>query len=547
MKNNKENSEIKIKYFLYARKSSESEDRQIQSIEDQISRLKKLAISLGIIIKEKDILTESKSAKKPNNRPIFDEMLNRIEKGEAQGILSWQLNRLSRNPVDSGRIGWMLQQGILKSIQTIDKEYKPEDNVLLFSVESGMANQFIIDLKKTSRRGMEGKAERGWLPSRAPIGYLNDKLNHTIIEDPERFSLVRKMWDMMLTGAYTPTKILEIITKEWRFKTPKWNRSGDKELAKSGIYNMFSNIFYTGNFNWGGEHYKGIHKPMITEDEFDRVQRLLGKSGKPRFGKHLHLYTGIIRCSECGCLHTACTKVKTLISTGEQKLYDYYYCTRKKKSIKCSQKKALTEKNLENQIGKILENSEINPIFLQWALDYLNTRNDKEVEDRTKIYQSQQNSYNKLQRELDNLTRMFYKELIEEEYFIKESEELKQKIKESKLILEKTEDRALKWLEFTKKTFQFATYARKHFFAPETTPEQKKEIMLGLGWNWTIKDQILNISKYKWMEKLENGYKPLKNKYERLELEKTLTEKERNTKIEGIRTEWGGYRELNPN
>src|SRR3989338_4656951 len=101
----------KIKYFLYARKSSESEDRQIQSIDDQINRLKKMAIDFNLNIKE--ILTESHSAKTPNMRPVFNKMLERIEKGEVDGILCWQVNRLSRNPVDSARVQWLLQQGII--------------------------------------------------------------------------------------------------------------------------------------------------------------------------------------------------------------------------------------------------------------------------------------------------------------------------------------------------------------------------------------------------------------------------------------------------
>ena len=136
----------KIKYFLYARKSSESEDRQVQSIDDQINRLKQLAKDLSLDIKK--TYTEAKSAKKPDNRPIFNEIIQRIENGEAGGILCWQINRLSRNPIDSGKLSWLLQQGILKSIQTIDRQYLPEDNVLLFNVESGMANQFILDLSK---------------------------------------------------------------------------------------------------------------------------------------------------------------------------------------------------------------------------------------------------------------------------------------------------------------------------------------------------------------------------------------------------------------
>ncbi|MBU1890634.1 recombinase family protein, partial [Patescibacteria group bacterium] len=200
---------IKTKYFLYARKSSESDDRQIQSIDDQVDRLKQLASDLSLDVKK--IYTESKSAKKPNNRPLFDEMIQRIEKGEANGILCWHINRLSRNPIDQGRITWLLQRGVLKSIKTIEKEYLPEDNVLILGVEGGVANQFIIDLSKATKRGISRKVKNGWRPSRAPLGYINDKFGEKgakkVLKDSERFALVRKMWDMVLTGDYCISQI----------------------------------------------------------------------------------------------------------------------------------------------------------------------------------------------------------------------------------------------------------------------------------------------------------------------------------------------------
>ena len=104
-----------IKYFLYIRKSSESEDRQVQSIEDQNIRLNALSAQLKLEIV--DVYEEAKSAKKPNNRPKFTEMLGRIRAGEANGILCWQINRLTRNPVDAGELQWMLQTNLIQSIQ----------------------------------------------------------------------------------------------------------------------------------------------------------------------------------------------------------------------------------------------------------------------------------------------------------------------------------------------------------------------------------------------------------------------------------------------
>ena len=533
----------KITYFLYARKSSESEDRQIQSIDDQISRMKDLANTLGISIKE--ILTEAKTAKKPYCRPVFTDMLERIEKGEAQGILCWQINRLSRNPIDSGTLSWMLQQGALKSIQTMERQYLPDDNVLLFNVESGMANQFIIDLRKTSRRGMEGKAERGWLPSRAPLGYLNDVLEHTIYEDVERFGLVRKMWDMMLTGNYTPQQIRQIANKEWGFRTAKTKRAGGVELANSVMYKTFNNIFYTGMFEWTGKIYQGNHKPMITMEEYDRVQIILGRKGKPRAQTHEFAYTGLMYCEVCGSMYTASEKTKLVKSTGELKTYAYYHCTRRKKDVECDQRSPMTLKEVEDQIDIELERFTILPKFQEWALEVLNKNNDKEIEDRTKIYENLHKSLTEAQKELDTLTKMRYRDLIDDDTFIKERDILKSKIAKFTNNLRETESRADKWLELTEKTFHFARYARKEFATG--TLEKKRAIFSGLGQNFSVKDKKIHIVRNEWLVPIEKAYPALELEFNRLELDETLDNTTRNERLAQLILSWGGYRESNPN
>lgn len=530
-------------YFLYARKSSESEDRQVQSIEDQVDRLKQLANEYGITIKE--ILTEAKTAKKPNCRPVFAEMLERIEDGEAQGILCWQINRLSRNPVDSGALSWMLQQNILQSIQTIDREYLPDDNVILFNVETGQANQFIIDLRKNCKRGMEGKADRGWLPSRAPLGYKNDRLEHIIIEDPERFHLVRKMWDMMLTGNYTPPQIREIVNREWGFRTPKTRRGGGVELANSVIYKMFTNLFYTGMFSWNGRVYNGNQKPMITLEEYDRVQVILGRDGKPRAQTHDFAFTGIMKCEVCGSMYTAIEKQKIVKSTGELKTYTYYHCTRKKKAVKCNQNNPMTLKEVEEQIDIELERYTILPKFQEWALDVLNRSNDKEIEDRTKIYEAQHKSLTETQKELDALTKMRYRELIDDETFIKERDDLKSKIVKLTSNLRETEDRAEKWLELTEKTFNFARYARKEFILGDLN--RKREMFSALGQNFWVKDKKIHIEPNEWFVPIEKAYPSLLSEYNRLELDKTLDNTSRNEQYAQIILTWCDYRDSNPN
>lgn len=529
----------KIKYFLYARKSSESEDRQVQSIDDQINRLKKLASDLNLDIKK--TYTEAKSAKKPDNRPIFDEMVERIENGEADGILCWQINRLSRNPIDSGKLSWLLQRGVLKSIQTIDRQYLPEDNVLLFSVETGVANQYILDLSKNTKRGMLSKLEKGWQTGIAPLGYINDKENKIILKDPERFNLIRKMWDLMLTGSYTPPQILEIANEEWGFTTRKFKRIGGRPLSRSGIYRIFTNLFYAGIIGGKGIQYEGGHEKMVTLEEYDHVQVLLGRKGKPRPKTHDFAFTGLIRCDVCGCLYTAETKQRVLKS-GEIREYTYYHCTRKTTKIKCDQRKNILLENLETMIENELEKYTILPEFLQWALEGLNKKNDTEIEDRTKIYEMRHKALAGAQKELDELTKMRYRQLIDDETFIKEKNELQTKIVQMKERLRETETRAEKWLELTEKTFNFATYARAAFLRADKMGkaglELKKEILMALGKTPIIKDEKLIIEPNKWFAPIKNEYPALEAKYSRLEPTKMPMDKAKTEALTSVRAQW---------
>ena len=525
----------KIEYFLYARKSSESEDRQIQSIDDQVKRLKQLANEQKLTIKK--VSTEAKSAKEPNSRPVFADMMQRIEKGEASGILCWQINRLSRNPVDSGRIQWALQKNILLSIQTIERAYVPEDNTLLFSVESGMAAQFIIDLRKNTLRGMYSKSEKGWAPVLAPIGYLNEKENHTIIKDPQKFSLVKKLWDLMITGSYTVSQVLEIANKDWGLRTNKSKRRGGGELTQTGMYRMFCNIFYTGLFEWGGKRYEGKHEPMITMEQYERVQELLGRKSNPRPQKHYFPFTGFIRCGDCGCLITAETRTKLVKGEGIMRTYTHYHCTHKKAKTQCKQREFTRAEDLEKQIEVKIAEISIIPEFKDWALEILRGSNDKEIEARTKIYETLHQTVVETQNQLDNLTRMRYKEQIDEDMFAQERDSLTNTILELRQRLKETESRADRWLELTERTFTFATYAHKAFlYGPLET---KKEIAVALGSYPLLKDKNLSISTNKWFNRVQKEYPVMIAEYQRFGLGELPMNTKQKDALASICMRWG--------
>jgi len=504
-----------IRYILYSRKSTESEDRQVQSIDDQVRLCKEKAQRFGLKIVK--IYTESKSAKKPDNRPLFSEMMKKIDDGEADGILCWHINRLSRNPIDSAQIQWHLQQRTIRSLQTIDREYLPDDNVLLFSVESGMANQYILDLGKSVKRGLQSKINKGWQIGLAPSGYLNDILNHTIIVDEERFGLVRQAWDLILTGNYTVPQVLDKLNNEWGFRTVKRKRSGNKPLAMSGLYKIFTNLFYAGIITYQEKEYPGKHKTMISLEEYDRVQMILGRKGKPRSQKYLFAYTGMIRCGVCGCSITAEKKKKIIKSTNEIHEYTYYRCTRKKKHINCKQH-PIRKEDLEIQMMREIDKITILPEFKDWALEYLNESNDREIEDRTEIYEMQHKTLVGTQKQLDNLTQMRYREMITDEEYISQRQPLQKEIARLKDKLRHTEQRAEEWLELTEKTFKFATFAQGHF--ANGNMEMKKSILAAIGSNFILKDGKLVIQGNKWLEPIKKAYPALEKEYQRLELNK---------------------------
>jgi len=502
-----------LKYFVYARKSSESEDKQVASIDAQLFELSKMAQDSSLSVVE--ILTESRSAKAPG-RPVFNDMVARIQNGEANGILCWKLNRLARNPIDGAAIQWMLQQGVIQHIQTYGRSYYPNDNVIVMAVELGMANQFIRDLSTDTKRGLSAKVERGWMPGRAPLGYINNRFREKgdkdIIIDKERFPLVRKMWDLLLDKQLPTAQIYDIATDDWGFRV----RSGNK-MAKSKIYDLFTNPFYYGKFSYRGEVRDGCHQPMITEDEFERAQYILGNRSKRRIRTHDFSYTGLIKCGECGGSIVAEEKHKTQ-KNGNKHHWVYYRCSKRIKRT-CSQKCVRLE-IIEAQIAELLGKIQIPPEFCRWALDILKSENSQESEDRTKILQTQRQAYDACLKRIDNLIDLRANGEIEDAEFSRKKSEYLVEKERLALLLADTDSRANSWLDYAERSFNFAETAAARFKTEDLST--KREILQALGSNLTLKDRKLFVDMTKPLSLISESAKEANALYKRLEPQKNV-------------------------
>lgn len=483
---------LRMKYFIYCRKSSEAEDRQVLSIESQLSTVHR-TIEGREGIEVVDIFQEAYSAKAPG-RSGFNEMLARIERGDAQGIITWAPDRLARNSIDGGRIIYLLDQGVMTDLKfaTYTFENNSQGKFML-QIMFGQSKYYSDALSENVKRGNRTKIEKGWRPSQAPLGYLNDQTTRTIVRDPIHFPLIRKMFDMMLTGAYTPKRIALIARDEWGFRTPKKKRAGGKPLAMSSIYKILSNPFYAGIIVWNRQTYPGKHEAIVTIDELQRVRKLLERPGRPKPQKHTFAFTGMIRCGACGLSVTAEHKINRY---GYH--YAYYHCSKRYLGPRCREL-SVELHSLEQQIAGFLRSLAIDPKIEAWILEEIAASAERSKDEEQARKRSLENTLRDIAAQLNELTGLRLRNLLTDAEFLAQ----RQTLQEEQLRLRSKIaefDRSADRFEPAREVIFFNNRAAEWFCRGDD--QSKRLILETVGSNLSLMDKKLNIQAKKPFEQM---------------------------------------------
>jgi site-specific DNA recombinase len=372
--------------ILYLRKSSEDKNVQIQSIDGQRTTMMILAKKLGIEIDKE--FEDVKTARFPYQRFGFDQMKELIYKGRVENLIVWKLDRLSRNMLEAGIIIDFLQRGFLSSIITGDKVFNANENVLIASIEFGIANEEVKKLSQNVKRGLAYKNMKGIKPGKACIGYINEvyapKGLKRILPDPDKFEKVKLLFEKAAEEKHT-LKSLSQYCETIRLVPAK-----SKRFSKNSIRNILKDPFYYGMYCYGGNEYQGTHTQMISKNLFDSIQNLYFEKGRSNV-KHKNIYNRLFKCGECGySIVPESPKLKLIKSTGKTKAYKYWRCMHNSPTIVCSQKSVTEEminRKIQSDLVKIEMNDELSTLILIYISKILkNNENTYQVINFIQLY-----------------------------------------------------------------------------------------------------------------------------------------------------------------
>jgi site-specific DNA recombinase len=325
---------------IYARVSSKDQEKEGFSIPAQLKLLREYALKNGIKILREFVDVET--AKTAGRKQFGEMVLFFQQNAQCRVVIVEKTDRLYRNFHDCVTLEDLgVEIHLPKEGQVLNKDSKSQAK-LVHGIQLVIARNYIENLREEVKKGMREKASQGIYPSRPPLGYTNNKLNHTIEIDPDNAAIAKRIFELYVSGKHS----LDELRKTIRIET-------GKAFQKGYLHKLLKNSFYSGFFIWNGERYKGTHPLIISPRLFNDVQAVLDGHNRPRYQKHIFAFRGLLTCAFDDCMLTAEMK--------KQK-YTYYRCTFSKGKCELPY---IREEELGERLGQILKDIHIPNDVLQ--------------------------------------------------------------------------------------------------------------------------------------------------------------------------------------
>ena len=295
---------------IYARVSSKEQEKGGFSIPSQLKLLRRYASEQRLNVMKEFVDVETA---KVTGRRGFGEMLTFIRHNEGcHVILVEKTDRLYRNIKDWVTVDELdVEIHFVKENFVLSKDSRSSEK-FLHGIKVLMAKNYIDNLSEEVKKGQLEKAEQGEWPSRASVGYVNNKETHRIEPDPMKGPFVAKLFELYATGDYSLHRLSQVAKDSGLFSR------NSMAINKAGIHRILKNTIYYGEFTWKGKRYFGTHQPLIHKKLFDDVQAVFDEANHPRDTKREFAFAGLVKCGRCGCSMTP------EIKKGK---YIYYHCT----------------------------------------------------------------------------------------------------------------------------------------------------------------------------------------------------------------------------
>ena len=406
------------------------------------------------------------------DRPQLQEMLSRVKKDlNVDAVVVHKIDRLARNMEDHVAIKAILKRKDVSLISVVENIEDTASGRLVEGIHALMAEFYSANLASEVKKGIAQKAKNGGWPTKAPLGYKNERVKiegrdiAKVVIDEEKAPYIKKAFKLYATGDYSLTELLEILTKSG-LRGMSTKSYSERPISKSQLATILQNKFYTGIIPWKNMEFQGNHEPLISKELFEKVQEVLrirDQAGE-RKRTHPHYLKGTLYCGECG------SRMSTTLAKGQ---YTYFYCLGQKRHNGCKQKYVL-DADVEKAIDQFYKDIQLPK---EWA-DKIITNSRKELAEKElyilKEKEFQEKRVSKLNRERQRLLDAYLAEAIGVDLLKKEQNRIAGELFETETrlgVLSARNDHFEKVIELS---IEMAT--KCHFAYTKALPKVKRKL-----------------------------------------------------------------------